>query len=267
MGGQLGPDGLVVADRVAVERRDVDEVDEHRAALDVGEELVAEAGALGSALDQPGDVGDHRLAVLALDRPQRRRERREGVVGNLWRRPGKAAEQRGLAGVGQPDQADVGEQFQLQLDPVGLAGGAVLGEARRLPGRGGEALVAVPAATAVGDDGALPNLDQVERAAVDRHRLGPGGDRNHGVLPPPPLPVGAFAVAAALGAEVLGPLEGAEIATGGVADEHHVAPVPAVPPVGPAARHVRLTAEADAAVAAGTALNPDFRLVVHAGRG
>ena len=45
-------------------------MDEHRAALDVGEELVAEAGALGGALDQPGDVGEDGLAVLALDRPR-----------------------------------------------------------------------------------------------------------------------------------------------------------------------------------------------------
>ena len=31
---------------------------------------MAEAGALGGALDQAGDVGDDGLAVLALDRPQ-----------------------------------------------------------------------------------------------------------------------------------------------------------------------------------------------------
>ncbi len=42
-------------------------MDEHRAALDVGEELVAEAGALGGALDQARDVGEDRLAVLAVD--------------------------------------------------------------------------------------------------------------------------------------------------------------------------------------------------------
>ena len=70
VGGELGAHRLVVGDRVALQRRQVDEVDEHRAALDVGEELVAEAGALGGALDQARDVGEHRLAVLALDRPE-----------------------------------------------------------------------------------------------------------------------------------------------------------------------------------------------------
>ena len=121
MRGQLRPHRLVVGDRVAFHRRQVDEVDEHRAALDVGEELVTEPGPLGRPFDQPGDVGDHRLAVLALDRPQHRRERRERVVGDLRRRPRQPAQQRGLAGVRQPDQPDVGQQFQPQLDPVGFA--------------------------------------------------------------------------------------------------------------------------------------------------
>jgi hypothetical protein len=38
-------------------------VDEHPRALDVREELVAEAVALAAPLDQPGDVGDDELAL------------------------------------------------------------------------------------------------------------------------------------------------------------------------------------------------------------
>ena len=82
---------------------------------------MAEAGALGGPLDQPRDVGEHRLAVLALDRAQLRRERRERVVGDLRLRPRQPAQQRGLARVRQPDQADVGQQLQPQLDPARLA--------------------------------------------------------------------------------------------------------------------------------------------------
>ena len=56
----------VVLDRVgAVERREVEHVHEQPRALDVREEVVAEAGAGAGALDQPGDVGDHELAVVA----------------------------------------------------------------------------------------------------------------------------------------------------------------------------------------------------------
>ena len=93
-------------------------MDEHRAALDVRQELVAEARPLGGALDQPGDVGEHGLPLLALDRAENRRERREGVVGHLRRRPRQPREQRGLAGVRQPDEPGVGEQLQPQLDPA-----------------------------------------------------------------------------------------------------------------------------------------------------
>ena len=64
---ELALDGGVVADRVAaVERREVEHVDEQPGALDVGEELVAEAGPVARALDQAGDVGDHELAIVDL---------------------------------------------------------------------------------------------------------------------------------------------------------------------------------------------------------
>ena len=48
-------------------------------------------------------------------------ERRERVVGDLRRRARQAREQRRLARVGQPDEPDVGEQLELQLDPALVA--------------------------------------------------------------------------------------------------------------------------------------------------
>ena len=66
---ELALDRRVVVDRVgAVERVEVEHVDEQPRALDVGEELVAEPGAVARALDQPRDVGDHELAVVGLER-------------------------------------------------------------------------------------------------------------------------------------------------------------------------------------------------------
>ena len=88
------------------------------AALDVGEELVPESGSLGRALDQAGDVGEDELALAVVDRPEDRLERRERVVGDLRRGPRHPRQQRRLAGVRQPDQAGVGEQPQVQLDPA-----------------------------------------------------------------------------------------------------------------------------------------------------
>ena len=71
---------------------------------------------LAGALDQPRDVGDHELALGGLERAEHRLERRERVVGDLRRGARQARDQRRLAGVGQPDEPDVGEQLELQLD-------------------------------------------------------------------------------------------------------------------------------------------------------
>ena len=76
---QLGLDRLEVHLGVrAVERLQVEHMHEQAAALHVGQELVAEPGAGAGALDQPGDVGDHELAVVPLERAQHRLQGGEG---------------------------------------------------------------------------------------------------------------------------------------------------------------------------------------------
>ena len=151
-------------------------------------------GPVGRTLDQPGDVGEHRLAILALDRPQHRRQRRERVVGHLRRRPRQPPQQRGLPRVGQPDQPDIGQQLQPQLDPPRLPPGPLLGKPRSLPRGGSEPLVPMPPTPPMSHHGPLPGLDQVDPAAIDRHGLGPRSHRNHAVLPPRPMPVRPFPV-------------------------------------------------------------------------
>ena len=146
--------------------REVEHVHEQPRALDVGEEVVAEPGALAGALDQAGDVGEHELALVAFEHAEHRRERRERVVGDLRRGARQPREQRGLAGVGQPDEPDVGEQLQPQLEPALLARQAALGEARRLARGRGEALVALAARAAARD-----------RRALARRRAAPSGAR------------------------------------------------------------------------------------------
>jgi hypothetical protein len=78
------------------------------------------------------------------------------------------------------------------------------------------------------------------------------------------MPIRALAVTAAFGPEVFAAPQCPEVAPRRIADEHDVSPVPAVATVGTAPRHVRFTPKADAAVAAATGLDPDFRGVVHA---
>ena len=259
--GELAPDGPVVRLRIPLRRRDLDQVDEQPAALEMGEELVPEAGALGGALDQPGDVGEHQLAVVQLDRPQVGLDGGERVAGDLRVGAGQPGEQRGLAGVRQADEADVGEQLQPQLDLAGLALEPALGEARRLPGRGREALVAVAAGAAARHDQPLPVGEQLGLRAVQPVDDGARRDRDHPVLPALAVLALALAVLAAAGAEVPAAPERGEVAALGVADEHDVAAAAAVAAVGPAARHVRLAAKADHAVAAAAALDVDLRSV------
>ena len=145
--------GVVVGRLV---RREIDEMDEHRAALDVAEELVAEAVTFVRAFDEAGDVGDDEgLVVVGADDAEVRDERGEGIVGDLRLGGADDGDQRRLAGVRQSDEADVGDQLQLDEQLALLAGVAVLREARRLARGGGEVLVAPPAAPALGDENAL----------------------------------------------------------------------------------------------------------------
>ena len=119
----------------AVQRGEVEDVDEQARPLDVGEEVVAEPGAGARALDQPRDVGEDELAVVGLERAEDGLERRERVRGDLRLRARQPREQRRLAGVGQPDEPHVGEQLEVQLDRALLPRQAALGQPRRLPRR------------------------------------------------------------------------------------------------------------------------------------
>ncbi len=128
---QLGLHGGVVGHRVgAVQRGQVDHVHQQPAALDVGQELVPQPGAVAGALDQPRDVGHHQLALVGLDRAQHGVDGGERVVGHLRPRGGQAAQERALAGVGQPHQPGVGQQAQAQVELALLAGQAALGHPR-----------------------------------------------------------------------------------------------------------------------------------------
>ena len=96
--------------------RRVDQVHQRAAALDMAEEAVAEPVAFVRALDQAGNVGEHEVAVVDLHHAEAGMQRGEGIVGDLRPRRRDGGEQRRLARVRQPDEADVGDQFQAQND-------------------------------------------------------------------------------------------------------------------------------------------------------
>ena len=96
---------------------------------------MAQAMTLVSAFDQTGDVGDdERLPVVCADDAEVRDECGEWVVGDLGLRGADHGDQRRLAGIWQTDDADVGDEFELDEQVALLAWVARLCESRRLPG-------------------------------------------------------------------------------------------------------------------------------------
>ena len=98
---------------------------------------------------RPGNVGDDEFAALVADDPQLRAQGRERIIADLCAGVADRIEERRLAGIGQSDETDVGEQFEPQPDPHLLAGDAGLVLARGAVGRGLVAGVAAAAHAAM----------------------------------------------------------------------------------------------------------------------
>src|SRR5690606_34333306 len=245
-------------------------VQQQAVALHVAQEQRAQAGALGRALDQPGDVGDHEAARrLHADHAEVRVERGERIVRHLGGRGGDRADEGGLAGIGEPEQAHVGQQLQLQSQGALLA----LGARRRLPrgavDRALEVHVAQAALPAARHQQAVAVADQVADHFVGVHvdDLRAHRHQDDHVLAALAVALLAHAVLAALGPEQLPVAEvhqGVEVA-GGL--EPDVAALAAVAAVRPAQRDELLAPEAHAAVAAVAGDDRDFSFVYEFHRG
>ncbi len=162
--GELVRDDAEVFDGIGTARGvgHVDEMGEHAGALNVAQELDAEAGAEMRAFNQSGHVGDDEGLLVGLladrDHAEIGLEGGEGIVGDFGARGGDAGDERGLAGVGIADEADVGEQLEFETIAALLAGAAQFVLARSLVGAGGEVLVATAAAATARNRDALVGL-------------------------------------------------------------------------------------------------------------
>ena len=226
------------------------EHDEHPGALDVAQELVAEALALRRPLHQTGDVGHDELGPVARatdpDDAEVRLERGERVVGDFGLGRRHRRDQGRLAGVGEADQGHVGHELELHVQPELLALLGLLGEGRGTAAVGEEARVAPPALAALGHHEAGTFRVEVadHRAAAVAHDRA-DGHGHHQVLAPGAVLLGARAVHA-----VGGPAERVvpEAEERRLVDRGHQPDVPAVTAVaavGTATVHVGLPAPRD----------------------
>src|SRR2546425_20595 len=113
-------------------------------------------------------------------------------------------EGRGLAGVREPDDADVGEELELEVKPPLRAGPSEASAPRRPVGRGREACVAPPAARTADGEDPLAGRGQVPEAlaGVAVGDDGAEGDLEDEITAARAVTVRPLAVLAALGVVV-----------------------------------------------------------------
>ena len=177
--GQLVTQRGVVAHRVAPGA--VDDVDDGAAPGDVPQKLVAQPDARVRALEQARDVGKDGRPEIQLAHAQIGHQRRERVIRNLGLGRRQHRQQRRLARVGHADDADVGDDAQLDVDPPLLPGLPELRHGGRVVAVRFEGGVALAAAAAGGEEGALAVRDQFgqRRGAFRRPALPENGPERH----------------------------------------------------------------------------------------
>ena len=224
---------------------DVDQVDQHPAALDMAEEPVTDPGPVGRAFDQARDVGEDEFAVLVPHHSELRGERGKGVIANLGFGVGDLVDEGRLARIGQPEQARVGEQLEPQPDIHLAAQFAGLVLARGAVGAGLVRSVAASAHAALEQHDFLPDLGHVEqhRLAVVVEHLRAERNLDHQILAGCTGAVLAHPGNAALGFEVLCVTEVDQGVEPGDRFKNDVAAAPAVTAVGPAIFDVHFAPE------------------------
>ena len=262
---QLRVDPLEVFERApTVDAGGVQDVNQEAGPLQVAQEAQPQPGAFARPFDQAGDVRHDEALVVDADDAEVRLERGEGVIGDLGSRRRDRREQGGLAGVGVADQADVGDDLQLQLDVALLPRLAAGGELRRALHRRGEVHVAQAALAAAGDHHPLAVLQHVRQQLAARHvsHHRPDGDGDGDVRPGPAVALGRAAGFARLALEDALEAEGEQGVLGAVALDVDAAPAPAVAAVRAAAGDELLAAHVHRPVAALAGQNVDLGEVV-----
>ena len=233
---------------------------QHPGALDMPQEIMAQAQALTGALHQAGNIRQHKAVFPLLYDAQVGLQGGKMIIGDLRPSGGEHGKHGGFAHVGEAHQTYVrnGLQFQRQLHHFPLFAG--LGELGGLPGGGGEVLIAISAVTAVKQGflfaGVVHVQKQPARGLFPHHRSRRHLD-DHVFSGLAGAPVGRAVRAVAgfkmpLEAEIhqrMHPFRG---------QKHHVAAPSAVAAVRAARGNVFFPVKGHAAVAAVAGLHPDI---------
>src|SRR5271166_2747401 len=164
----------------------VDQVEDHRAALDMTEKPGANSRTFAGTLDQPREVGQHEFLVMQPYDAELRLQGRERVVGDLGSGVRDRGEEGRLAGIGQADKPDIGDQLQAQPDPCLMAGPAGIGAPRRAVGRALVMRVAETAIAAPQEDPPLAGAGEIgeHHPVLGIHDLGPDRDAQDEIIAP-----------------------------------------------------------------------------------
>src|ERR1051325_2360505 len=160
--------------------------------LNMFQKANAEAGAFMRSFDETGKVGDDKSATeframaagstVGIHDAQIRFKRGERIVGDFGTRGRDDGNESGFTGVGETDEANIGEKFQFESQVALFARVAVLVLTRRLVPGLGKMLINAATAAALRDENTLAGRSEIGesfvRFAVVNHRAD-GNLQNH----------------------------------------------------------------------------------------
>ena len=233
------------------------------APLDMPQESRAQAGTFVRSFDQTGNVGQNEFLLPGPDHAEVGMQGGEGIVGDLGPGARHPRQKGGLAGIGEADQAGIGDQLEAQPDPKLLPGLAGVGPTWRAIGRGLEGRVPQAAAPPAGQGRPLSDLRQIREDEVLVLVQHLGADRHlyHQFVAAGTGPVAPLAVGTAPRLEMLAITEIDQGVQPLNSLDHHIAALAAVAAVRAAELHVLLAAKRTDAVAAVSRLHIDLGFI------
>jgi len=242
----------------------IDQVNQNPRSLDVTEKTQPEPGSPVGALDEPRYIGNYeRPSLRETYHTQVRDEGGKWVVSDFGAGCGDLRYKRGFAGIGEADEADLGEKLQLEADVPLLSCSPLLGKTRSLAARGGEVHVPLPAVSTTGHRKAVPVAGKIMEnlAAIRVSHLGPHRNEQGQVRAAFSCLLLTAPVGASGRSEVSLEVKIKEGLLGMCGLEDHVTALAAVTAVGTAPRHELLTSETHAPITTVAAPNVNIDLV------